>query len=179
MQTIKRFFPARFVVGQAVMEVILILMFLSAVLPACAQEDDLEVLRKLNARFIHNYVTNDVASHDQILHSRFVCITSQGAWVDREAYLKAWATGFDPNVVVYWDYRDEKIAVIGSIALVRSVNRYTIVVNGKTSTGMSQYADTYVKENGLWKCVQAQITNVSPENYPPDTTIVRKYVNGK
>ena len=27
-------------------------------------------LRALNARFIHNFVTNDVASHDAILHPR-------------------------------------------------------------------------------------------------------------
>ncbi len=155
------------------------IFLVSTVLSGYAQDDDLVVLKKLNARFIHNYVTNDVASHDQILHPGFVCITSQGAWVGREAYLKAWATGFDPNVVVYWDYRDEKITVIGVTALVRSVNKYTILVNGKPSTGMSQYTDTYVKENGVWKCVQAQITNVAPENYPPDDRIVRKYVNGK
>jgi hypothetical protein len=31
-------------------------------------------LRALNARFIHNFVTNDVASHDAILHPRFINI---------------------------------------------------------------------------------------------------------
>ena len=156
-----------------------ILICLSMPISGYAQESDLDVLRRLNARFIHNYVTNDVASHDQMLHPRFVYINSKGKWVNREAYLKAWATGFDPAVVVYWDYRDEKITLIGSTALVRSVNRYTILENGVESTGMSQYTDTYVKENGQWKCVQAQITEVTPENYPSDETIVRKYINGK
>ena len=40
---------------------------------------------------------------------------------------------------------------------------------------MSMYTDVYIKENGEWKCVQAQITKVSPENYSGDETIVKKY----
>ena len=41
------------------------------------------------------------------------------------------------------------------------------------------YTDTYVHESGAWKCVQAQITPVTPANFPPDETIVQKYVKGK
>ena len=41
--------------------------------------------------------------------------------------------------------------------------------------GMSMYTDTYIKENGNWKCVQAQITKLSPANYSGDETIVRKW----
>ena len=37
------------------------------------------------------------------------------------------------------------------------------------------YTDVYVKENGEWKCVQAQINKVAPPNYAPDETIVKKY----
>ncbi len=155
---------------------ILILLCVAFNAPA---QDDLGTLKKLNARFIHNFVTNDVPSHDQIIHPQFVCITGKGAWVNRADYLKAWATGFDPEVIVYWDYRDEKITVIGSTALVRSVNKYVMMRDGKEITGMTQYTDTYVKENGAWKCIQAQLTPVSAENYPGDDTIVRKYVKGK
>lgn len=144
-----------------------------------AQEDDLATLRKINARFIQNFVTNDVPSHDQIIHKDFVCINRDGKWINRADYLKEWATGFDPEVIIYWDYRFEKITVIGSTALVRSVNKYTILKDGKETTAMSQYTDTYVKENGTWKCIQAQLTSVSPANYPGDETIVRKYVKGK
>ncbi len=32
-------------------------------------------LRALDARFIHNFITNDVPSHDTILHEGFICIT--------------------------------------------------------------------------------------------------------
>jgi len=59
-------------------------------------------LRALNARFIHNFVTNDVASHDAILDPRFINIWPTGQRWDRATYLKYWATAFDPEVVVYW-----------------------------------------------------------------------------
>ena len=36
--------------------------------------DPLPVLRALNAKFIHNFVTCDVPAHDAILHARFTCI---------------------------------------------------------------------------------------------------------
>jgi len=142
-------------------------------------EDALRELRALNARFIHNFVTNDVASHDRLTHPAFVCITSAGARVDRASYLKAWATGFDPEHIVYWDYRDEAIDVFGSTALVRSTNKHIVVQGGVETVGMTTYTDIYVEENGEWKCVQAQITPVSPANYPSDDTIVKKYVKGQ
>jgi hypothetical protein len=74
-------------------------------------------LRALNAKFIHNFVTNDVPSHDAILHKDFTCINAAGGRFSRADYLKYWATGFDPERIVYWDYRDELIDVFGSTAL--------------------------------------------------------------
>lgn len=142
------------------------------------EADDLAQLKKINARFIHNFVTNDVPSHDQIIHPQFVCITSKGKWVNRIDYLESWKTGFDSEVYLYWDYRFEKISVFGNTALVRAVTKYTTLRDGKETTGMTQYTDTYVKENGNWQCIQAQLTSVSPENYPGDETIVKKYIKG-
>jgi hypothetical protein len=142
-------------------------------------EDALRELRTLNARFIHNFVTNDVPSHDRLIHPGFVCITPTGGRVDRATYLKSWATGFDPERIVYWDYRDEAISVFGPTALVRSTNKQVVVQNGVETVGMTTYTDTYIRENGEWRCIQAQITPVSPANYPSDDTIVKKYVKGQ
>ncbi len=157
---------------------LMLLLIASMSLMAQSENDDLNQVRKLNARFIHNFVTNDVPSHDKIIHEQFVCITTKGLWVNRQDYLTGWKNGFDPKIYLYWDYRNEKITIIGSTALVRSVTKYTILNAGKETTGMTQYTDTYVKENGVWKCIQAQLTTVAPENYPGDDTIVRKYING-
>ena len=135
-------------------------------------------LRALNARFIHNYITNDVPSHDAILHPEFICITPTGARVSRADYLKAWATGFDAERFPYYDYRDEKIDVFGDTALVRSTNKRVGLKDGVETVSMTMYTDIYVHRDGAWKCIQAQITPVTPANYPANQTIVRKYIKG-
>jgi catechol 2,3-dioxygenase-like lactoylglutathione lyase family enzyme len=135
-------------------------------------------LSALNARFIHNYVTNDVASHDALLHAAFLYIRSNGERVDRATYLKNWATGFDPEVIVYWDLRDELISVVGDVALVRAVNRHVVRRDGEDEVGMSAYTDVYLLEDGAWRCIQAQITEVAPGCEPSDATILRVYRHG-
>ena len=136
-------------------------------------------LRALNARFIHNFITNDVPSHDAILHPDFICITPGGARVTRADYLEAWATGLDAGRIPYYDYRDEKIDVFGDTALVRSTNKRVGLRDGVETVGMTMYTDIYVRRDGTWKCIQAQITPVAPANYPSDQTIVRKYIKGR
>lgn len=68
--------------------------------------------------------------------------------------------------------------MFGTTALVRSTNRSVRLKDGIETVGMTLYTDTYVQQDGAWKCVQAQITPVAPAHYPPDETIVRKYVKG-
>ena len=142
--------------------------------------DDLVAeLKALNARFIHNYVTNDVASHDAMMHPDFICIGPQGIRQNRADYLRQWATQFDPEVVVYWDVRDEVITIIDNVALVRSTNKRTIRRDGTDTTSMSTYTDTYLFQKGQWKCIQAQIQTLPPASYPADETIVSIYIKGK
>ena len=136
-------------------------------------------LRALNARFIHNFITNDVPSHDAILHPDFICITPAGARVGRADYLKAWATGFNAERIPYYDYRDERIDVFGDTALVRSTNKRVSARDGVETVAMTMYTDIYVRRDGAWQCVQAQITPVTANNYPSDDTIVRKYIRGQ
>src|SRR5262249_55307214 len=117
-------------------------------------------LKALNARFIHNFVTNDVASHDAILHPAFTVIQSNGEHMERAAYLERWRTQFDPDVIVYWDVRDERIDIVGEVAFVRSTNKRIVKRGEVETTGMTTYTDTYVCEDGAWTCVHAQITPV-------------------
>ena len=143
-----------------------------------SHDQDLNELRKLNARFIHNFVTNDVPSHAAITHERFVCIGSRGDRQGRADYLRDWAVGFHPDVIPYWDVRDENISLFGNLALVRSTNKYIRHIDGKNVTGMTTYTDTYLREGGKWLCVQAQLTAVAPEHYPGEHTIVSVYLRG-
>ena len=122
-------------------------------------------------------------SHDAITHPRFVNINTQGKYTSRADYLKYWATAFDPAVTVYWDLRDERIDMFGDVALVRAANKHVTRAtgqDGKTDdvTGMTMYTDIYLREGGRWLCIQAQLTTIAPEHWPPDTTIRRRYVSG-
>jgi hypothetical protein len=140
--------------------------------------ESLITLRALNKRFIHNFVTRDVPSHDAILHPRFRCIQPNGIVLARDAYLRYWATGFDAKAMPYFDMRGENIEVIGSTALVGAVTRRGRAPDGET-VSMTRYTDTYLLENGNWLCVLAQLTTVAPEHYPPDSSIVVKYADGQ
>ena len=154
-------------------KIIYIGLLILGTLQIAAQETDMTELKRLNAKFIHNFVTSDTAAHSLIIRKDFVCITSEGQYIERKRYLDDWAHGFDG--FKYWDYRNEDIMIFGNTALVHSQNKYIVVRDEKETTGMSMYTDTYIKENGQWKCVQAQISKVAPKHFAGDETIVRKY----
>jgi ketosteroid isomerase-like protein len=142
-------------------------------------ETDLADLKTLNARFIHNFVTRDVAGHDAILHPRFINISLSGDIWGKAKYLDYWATAFDRDITIYWDVRDQRIDIFGDVALVRAINKHIARRNGSDVTGMTAYTDTYPRESGSWLCIQAQLTTVAPENYPRDDTITSRYVRGE
>jgi ketosteroid isomerase-like protein len=123
-------------------------------------ENDLDALKRLNAQFIRNYVAQDVASHDQIIHEDFVCIQNSGTIMGREEYLEDWGHDYSRSGFTGFEYSDEHIRIFGDMALIRSKTTWTRMVNGKVLRGSSIYTDTYRKENGRWRCVQAQITPI-------------------
>lgn len=135
-------------------------------------------LRALNARFIHNFVTNDVPSHDDLLHPDFVCVQGDGSLLDRAAYLRGWATGFDPDVIPRWETRDELITIVGDVGLVRSTNVFTVASDGTVSERAIRYTDTYLHEGDRWWCLQAQLTPVAPAHTPGPETTVSVYLRG-
>jgi hypothetical protein len=136
---------------------------LTAMEKATLQKTDAEKLSELNKQFIRNFINHDVKSHNEIIHRNFVCIEGDGSIVDRETYMMNWATDFTNSGYTSFSYGDEQIRLFGNVALVRSKTTYTKIVHGKNITGHSVYTDTYIKENGRWWCVQAQITPVKNE----------------
>lgn len=126
------------------------------------QAQDRAMLSQLNAQFIKNFITQDVKAHNEIIHSDFVCIENNGSIIGREEYLKNWATDYQNSGLESFTYTDEFIRIFGNVALVRSRSVFTKKQNGKLVTGYSVYTDTYVKEQGRWWCVQAQMTPVRP-----------------
>ena len=143
-----------------------------------ASPEAMQDLKLLNAQFIENFVHNDVAAHDALLHPDFLYVGSTGNRVDRAAYLKNWATGFDPDVIIYWDVRDELITRVGDLALVRATNKEVSRINGRDVTCMWTYTDIYLYRFGAWSCLQAQISPVAEHHWPSDDTIISVYLRG-
>lgn len=135
-------------------------------------------LSAINDRFIENFIRNDAVAHEAVIHHDFLVVNSDGSRTDRATYLKRWANGFDPDVIPYWDVRDELITLVGNVALVRSTNQQIVHRDGKDIVSMSTYTDIYVYLGGMWLCIQAQITGVAPANWPADSTIKTVYLRG-
>jgi ketosteroid isomerase-like protein len=118
-------------------------------------QDDLLALSKLNASFIQNFINQDVAGHDRILHQDFICIENSGEIVGRQDYLRDWATAYESSGCTSFRHEDELIRIFGNVALVRSKTVSTKLIDGELVKGNTIYTDIYVKENGKWLCVQA------------------------
>lgn len=124
-------------------------------------------------------MTNDVRSYDAMLHPRFRTITPDGGHIECGPYLEYRAHGFGPAFLVYRDMRDERIEVLGDLALVTATNKWAGHHDGLDATGMTCYTDTCARPGNAWLCVLAQLTPVAPDNCPGDDTIVVKYPRGQ
>jgi ketosteroid isomerase-like protein len=125
-----------------------------------SEKTDEALLSELNAQFIRNFLRQDTVSHNKIIHKDFICVEGSGEIVNREDYMRNWATDFESSGYITFSYKDEVIRIFGNMALVMSKTVYTKLIDGKTIEGNSIYTDTYIKENGKWTCVQAHITPV-------------------
>jgi len=120
--------------------------------------EDVTQLSALNAQFIQNFLHNDTVAHNKIIYKDFVCIVTNGTAINRDDYMKGWSHGYDPSFYKSFAMQNEFIRVFGTTALVRAETPYTYIDNGKEISGTTVYADTYIKLDGRWWCIQAQLT---------------------
>ena len=120
--------------------------------------DDLTRLSTLNAQFIQNFLHSDTVAHNKIIYKDFVCIAGNGKIVSREEYMKEWAHGYDRSGYTSFVMQNEMIRIVGNTALVTAETPYTYMKDGKELSGTTVYTDTYIKIDGRWWCIQAQLT---------------------
>jgi ketosteroid isomerase-like protein len=123
-------------------------------------KEDYKLLQSLNAQFISNFIKMDTVAHSKIIHNDFVCINPDGSISNRKDYMEEWLTGYTRSGYTSFVPTNESIRIFGNMALVRSITVYTKEKEGKTIKGATIYTDTYIKENGRWRCVQAHLTPV-------------------
>src|ERR1041385_401605 len=116
------------------------------------QPSDEQTLKRLNQEYVDAFMNADVDWYREHLAYDFVVIESDGSLLNKEQFLKNTMKG--PDVADY-KLHEVDIRIYGSAALVRATGMWTRA-DGKM--GMSRYTDVYVRQNGGWKTVSAQIT---------------------
>lgn len=109
-------------------------------------------LERLNDQYVKAFMNADVEWYRQHLADDFVCIESDGSLLNKDQFLLNTARGPDVD-----DYKlhDVDVRIYGSVALVQATGSWIGKDNAK---GISRYTDVYVKSQGDWKTVSAQIT---------------------
>jgi ketosteroid isomerase-like protein len=115
-----------------------------------------EELLQLNRDYIAASLRGDVAWYREHLAEDFVCIDSDASVLDKAAFLKQTAEGSD---LAEYRLQEVDLRFYGDVALVRATGAW-IGKNGKP--GISRYLDVYVRKDGAWKAVSAQITRPAP-----------------
>jgi len=117
-----------------------------------AQQSDEQTLARLNQEYVEAFMNADVDWYREHLADEFIVIESDGSLLTKEQFLRNTVKG--PDVADY-KLHEVDIRIYGNAALVRATGVWTRK-DGKM--GMSRYTDVYVRKNGGWKTVSAQIT---------------------
>ena len=116
--------------------------------------NDEAALRELNDGYIRAHIEADAAWYDAHLAADFICVRGDGSVIDKPAFLAATKgpTGID-------DYRlDEiRVRVQGDAAYVSALGTWR---KNDGTAGQTRYIDSYVRTNGEWKVVSAQLTRL-------------------
>lgn len=109
-------------------------------------------LLRLNEQYVQASLAGDVEWYREKLADEFVCIDSDGSLLDKPAFLRMTGLGSDLDT-----YRlvDVDVRFYGDVALVRAMGSWR-AKNG--DLGVSRYVDVYVRSNGEWQVVSAQVT---------------------
>ena len=122
--------------------------------PPAANVSDEDVIRELNAGYVRAFMKSDAAWYDRHLTPDFMCILTSGAVVDRSTFLE---NAKKPHTTISYDLSEVKIRIHGDVALVSALGTW----ERKDGTGgRTRYVDVWVRKDGSWKAVSAQLTAV-------------------
>ena len=119
-----------------------------------AVRSDVEAIRELNAGYVRAFLNSDADWYDRHLTLDFVCILTTGATVDRATFLE---NATKPHTTVTYDLSEVTIRVHGDAALVSALGTWA---RKDGTTGRTRYVDVWVRKDGQWKAVSAQLTRV-------------------
>ena len=123
--------------------------------PATKESNDEQAIRDLNAGYVRAFMNSDADWYDRHLTADFMCILTSGTVVDRATFL---ANAGKPHTTLSYDLSELGIRVHGDVALVTALGTWT---RKDGSSGRTRYIDVWVRKDGAWKAVSAQLTAVN------------------
>jgi ketosteroid isomerase-like protein len=120
--------------------------------PSNMPATDQEVVRKLNAGYVNAFMTSDADWYDRHLTLDFTCILTNGTILDRATFV---SNARNPHNTLSYELSEVTVRVHGDAALASAVGTWK---RRDGSTGRTRYVDVWVKKNGQWKAVSAQLT---------------------
>jgi ketosteroid isomerase-like protein len=116
---------------------------------------DEQLIRDLNAGYVRAFLNSDADWYDRHLTPDFMCILTNGTPVDRATFL---ANARKPHTTVTYDLSEVSVRVHGDAALVSALGTWT---RKDGTSGRTRYVDVWVRKDGEWKAVSAQLTAVN------------------
>ena len=117
-----------------------------------SRKSDEDTIRELNAGYVRAFMNSDVAWYEKHLTVDFVCIVTNGRVVDRLTFLE---NAKRPHTTVKYDLSEVTIRVHGDAALVSALGTWE---RKDGTAGKTRYVDVWVRKDGAWKAVSAQLT---------------------
>jgi hypothetical protein len=135
---------------------LLLLSPLLLIAGACqCQSDDADILKALNAMFIHGSITRDTAKLSRIFADDFILINPAGQRRNKQEVLNGFVTS--PHLLSC-EVDTVEIRLFYTIGLVHARAVFTTENNGKQTIGKTDYLDVYEKRRGRWVAVAAHVT---------------------
>jgi len=122
--------------------------------PGTEVGNDEDTIRELNAGYVRAFMNSDAEWYDRHLTADFMCILTSGAVVDRSTFLE---NAKKPHTTISYDLSEITIRVHGDVALVSALGTWERKDGTK---GRTRYVDVWVRKDGSWKAVSAQLTAV-------------------
>jgi ketosteroid isomerase-like protein len=113
---------------------------------------DLATLIDLNQDYLRSVQTSDVHRFDEILAPDFLCTNSDGALLDRKAFLEHAAR---PATISGLEGHDVNVRILGDVAIVHARTTFA-GPDGRLRS--SRYTDVWARRHGRWLAVAAQVT---------------------
>jgi hypothetical protein len=113
---------------------------------------DLEQLLELNALYIRSVQHSDVAAFREFLAPEFMCSNGDGAYLDREQFLRASAA---PAAISGLAAKGVDVRILGDTAVIHGFTSYARP-DGTSAGGC--YTDVYQRRDRRWLCVAAHVT---------------------